>query len=202
MKILYIWSKFLKKIRGTAIINSKIHHTSKIESGSHVVNSEMQKYSFCGYDCEIFNCKIGSFCSIANDVKIGGAMHPINWVSTSPVFYKGRDSIKQKFSNHTREVDKTTIVEHDVWIGQDVMIKQGVRIGTGSVIGMGSVVTKDVEPYTIVAGCPAKVIKKRFDDMIIRNLLESRWWELSDENLLELSKHITNPVNFIKAINL
>src|SRR6185312_1217704 len=100
MNILYILSKVLKKIRGSSIINSKIDKTSKVESGSHIVNTTFDRYSFCGYDCEIVNCDIGSFCSIANNVKIGGGMHPMQWVSMSPVFYEGRDSIKAKFSKH------------------------------------------------------------------------------------------------------
>lgn len=88
-------AKFLKKIRLRSITNSFIDSTSKVEAGSTIVNSSFDKYSFCGYDCQIINTTIGSFCSIANNVIIGGAMHPIHWVSTSPVFYKGRDSVKK-----------------------------------------------------------------------------------------------------------
>lgn len=88
--IKYLWSKLLKKIRGSAIVNSTVHHTSKIYSGSHIVSTTIGKYTYSGYDCEIINAKIGSFCSIAGGVKIGGAMHPTNWVSTSPLFYEGR----------------------------------------------------------------------------------------------------------------
>jgi acetyltransferase-like isoleucine patch superfamily enzyme len=82
------WSKFFKKFHGKAIINSNIHRTPKVESGSHIVNTIFGRHSFCGYNCEIINCSIGSFCSIANNVKIGGGMHPMNWVSTSPDFTK------------------------------------------------------------------------------------------------------------------
>ena len=88
--IQYLWAKIFKKIRSSAIINSKVPKTAKIYSGSHVVNSQIGRYTYCGYDCEIINAKIGSFCSIARGVKIGGAMHPTNWVSTSPLFYEGR----------------------------------------------------------------------------------------------------------------
>lgn len=196
----YLISKILKKLRGSAILNSKVHNTSKVESGSHIVNSTIDKYSFCGYDCEIMNCKIGSFTSIANNVIIGGAMHPVEWVSMSPVFYEGRDSVSKKFALHKRTPEKVTIIEHDVWIGQNVMIKQGVKIGIGAVVGMGSIVTKDVEPYSIVAGNPAKIIKFRFEAEIIHKLLDSKWWEYSDDELLNLSKYILNPVEFLKVI--
>jgi acetyltransferase-like isoleucine patch superfamily enzyme len=200
MKIKYLWVKLLKKIRGSAVKNCHIHRTSKIESGSHLVNSKMGKYSFCGYNCEIINCEIGSFCSIANNVVIGGAMHPINWVSTSPVFYEGRDSVRTKFSTHKRTPDKNTVIEHDVWIGEKSMIKQGIKIGIGAVIGMGSIVTKDVEPYSIVAGNPARLIRKRFDDETINLLLESKWWNFDDEKLLTIGKNIQNPKEFIRNI--
>jgi len=196
----FYYSKLLKKLRGSAILNSTIHKTSKIESGSQIVNTTIDRHSFCGYDCQIINCNIGSFCSIANNVIIGGAMHPISWVSTSPVFYEGRDSVKKKYSFHKRELDKTTHIENDVWIGQNSMIKQGVTIGTGAIIGMGSVVTKDVEPYSIVGGNPAKLIRKRFDENLIESLLQSKWWDYSDEQLNFVSKYFTNPIEFIHFI--
>ncbi|MBU2526459.1 MAG: CatB-related O-acetyltransferase [Bacteroidetes bacterium] len=202
MKIEYYWSKFLKKLRGSAVLNSKIHKTSKVEAGSEIINSSFGKHSFCGYNCEIINCEIGSFCSIANNVKIGGGMHPINWVSTSPVFYEGRDSVKAKFAVHKRDSPKKTIIGHDVWIGQGVFIKQGLIIGTGAVIGMGSTVTKDVEPYSIVAGCPARLIRKRFDDALICKLLKSEWWNYEDEKLHRYAQLFKEPNSFICKIGL
>lgn len=198
MQTKYLWAKILKKIRGSAIKNSQIDPTSKVESGSNIVNTNMDKHSFCGYNCEITNANIGSFCSIANGVIIGGGMHPIHWVSTSPVFYEGRDSVKTKFSTHAREEVKKTNIGHDVWIGQNVLIKQGVKIGTGAVIGMGSVVTRDVAPYSIVVGIPAREIKKRFDDNVIKELLNSEWWNLEDALLTNLAIHFQNPKEFLK----
>ena len=161
----------------------------------------MEKYSFCGYDCEIINCRIGSFCSIANNVIIGGAMHPINWVSMSPVFYYGRDSVKKKFSEFKRDPDKETVVGHDVWIGHGAHIKQGVTLGTGSVVGMGSVVTKDVPPYSIVGGNPARVIRMRFDEDVTNQLLKSEWWNMSESRIQELSQYIQDPVEFLNQLN-
>ena len=197
----YYMSKILKKIRGSAIKNSQIAKSAKIESGCNIVNIIMGKHSFCGYDCEIVNCEIGYFCSIANNVVIGGPMHPLNWVSMSPVFYKGRDSVKAKFSTHELPAAKKTIIGHDVWIGQYALIKQGVHIGTGAVIGMGSVVTKDVEPYSIVAGTPAKELRKRFDEVTINKLIESKWWEFDDDKLRKYSVYFTDPSEFIKVFD-
>lgn len=202
MTLLYLWAKLCKKIRGSAIINCKIEKTSKVEAGSHVVNSTFGKHSYCGYDCQLINCDVGSFCSIAGNVTIGGSQHPMEWVSTSPVFQAGRGSLAKKYAEYEFEDGKRTTIGHDVWIGEKASIKQGVIIGVGSVVGMGSVVTKDVEPYTIVAGCPAKVIRKRFKDQTIEKLLEIKWWEFSDEMLKEYAQYFTNPDVFIDKVKI
>jgi acetyltransferase-like isoleucine patch superfamily enzyme len=198
-KVGYLWSKFVKKIRLSAIKNSYIHIKSKVESGSHIVNSKFGKHSFCGYDCEINFADIGSFTSISNRVVIGGGRHPMEWVAMSPVFYEGRDSVKTKFSEHKREPVKITRIGNDVWIGEQVLIKQGVCIGDGSVVGMGSVVTKDVEPYSIVAGCPAKLVRKRFDKDTIDVLIKIKWWDLDESILKKYSQYFTEPSAFINA---
>lgn len=199
-KFIYLWSKLVKKSRFSSIVNSSIHGTSKVESGCNIVSVRMDKYSFCGYDCEIIDTEIGPFCSIANNVVIGGAMHPIAWASTSPVFYKGRDSVKKKFEVFPRDNGERTYIGHDVWIGGGAYIKQGVRIGNGAVVGMGSIVTKDVPAYAIVAGNPAKLIRMRFDDETIEKLEKSQWWSLPDEKLQQYSYLIKDPQKFAEAI--
>lgn len=194
----YLLSKVIKRARPAAINNSRIHKTSTVEPNSEFINSSMDRHSFCGYHCDINNADIGAFCSIGNSVIIGGGMHPIDWVSTSPVFYEGRDSVKAKFSVHARESIKRTTIGHDVWIAQNVLIKQGVTIGNGAVIGMGSVVTKDVESYSIVGGCPAKFIRKRFEPAIIEGLEKSKWWTFNDEKLYFLGEFVKDPSQFLK----
>lgn len=192
--------KFIKKIRLSNLKNSSVHVSSKIESGSSFVDSTMDKYSFCGYDCDINMTDIGPYCSIANGVSIGGNAHPIDWVSTSPVFYDNKDSIKKKFSKHRRSMPLRTLVGADVWIGRNAIIKQGVSIGHGAVIGMGAVVVKDVEPYSIVAGNPATLIRKRFEQDIIYELIDSLWWETDEKELELLSEKIKCPVEFLSHI--
>lgn len=193
----YLWAKAFKKLHGKAIKNSTIHPTSKIEAGSEIVNSTFDKHSFCGYNCEISNCSIGSFTSIANNVVIGGGMHPMDWVGMSPVFYEGKDSVKAKFSEHKRVNPLRTVIGNDVWIGRNVLIKQGVNIGSGAVVGMGSVVTRDVEPYSIVVGNPAKLIRKRFDDNMVAALLHIAWWDMPEEQLKKYAAYFNNPQKFI-----
>lgn len=200
MKLQYYWYKFFKKLRSKALFNSQVHATSKVEAGSELVNTTMDRHSFCGYNCELINVSIGSFCSIANHVIAGGGMHPIEWVSTSPVFYYGRDSVKAKFSEHQRPAPKRTIIGHDVWIGERVMIKQGVTIGHGAIIGMGSVVTKDVAPYSIVGGCPAKEIRKRFAPEIVERLLAVQWWDFPEDKLKQYAPYFPDVEAFLNKI--
>lgn len=200
MSFLYYWSKLLKKIRGPAIKSSVVGEGSKIEPGSLFVNSTMGKHSFCGYDCEIVKAEIGSFCSIANNVSIGGGEHPVDWVGTSPVFYKGRDSVRKKFSEFPREAHRKTIIGSDVWIGFRAVVLQGVTVGHGAVIGAGAVVSKDVAPYSIVAGVPARHLRHRFDGALCDALLETRWWELDDDELGKYARFIRDPQQFVTEL--
>lgn len=198
--IVYYLSKVFKKLRFSSLKNCSIHETSKVESGCNLISVVLKRYSFCGYDCEISYAEIGSFCSIASNVVIGGAMHPISWGSMSPVFYSGRDSLKKKFSSFTRPDNKKTIIGNDVWIGQGAFIKQGVIVGNGAVIGMGAIVTKDVQPYSIVGGNPAKTIRMRFDDKTIIALEHSEWWLLDNEQLQHCAKFIRDPLEFALTV--
>lgn len=201
MSISYVYAKILKKIRGKALKNvRRDKKRTAVESGSTLVNVSLGKYTYCGYNCSIINANIGSFTSISDNVIIGAAMHPIDWVSTSTVFYQGRDSIKKVFSEYKREPDKVTDIGNDVWIGTNVIIKQGVKIGNGAVIGMGSVVTKDVPDYAIYGGAPAKLIRYRFEQEIIIQLLESKWWDLTDKQLERYAKYIKDPKEFLRNL--
>lgn len=200
-KIRYLVSRLIKKVNFASVLESSIHSTSKIEGGSQVIRSTFEKYSFCGYDCTIIFTKVGKYTSIASNVKIGLAQHPISWLSTSPVFYKGRDSVKKKFSEFERTEMKETIIGNDVWIGEGSFIKQGVIIGDGSIVGMGSVVTKDVEKYSVVAGNPAKLIRYRFPKATIERLSEIKWWNLAEEIIQKNSDKIQNVDEFIEEIS-
>lgn len=195
---MYYFARVIKKTRGVAIKHSRIHRSSKIESGSQVICSEIGRNSYCGYDCKVINCTIGSFTSIADDVRIGLAQHPIDWVSTSPVFQEGRNSIKKKYSHYALPEQKKTIIGDDVWIGERVLVKSGVSIGNGAVVGMGSVVTKDIPPYEIWAGNPARKIKDRFDTETKCKLMETSWWDLPDEKISILATEIRDPRRFLK----
>ena len=194
MTIGYLYSKFFKRVlRGTSILNSEIDKTAKVYSASSFYNSKIGRYSYVGYDSEVVNCEIGAFCSIANGLIVGGAQHPMEWVSTSPVFYDVKGGTGHRLGNLKVETPKRTIIGNDVWIGSRVIIMQGIRIGDGAVIGAGAVVTKDVPPYAIVAGVPAKVIRYRFDAETIDKLLKLKWWNW-DEAQLRKYAHCFNDV--------
>ncbi len=199
-RIKYYYFKILLKSRGVGLVDSVLGFDSKIESGTSFVSSSLGDYSYCGYDCNIVNVDIGRFCSLSNRVVIGGAAHPMHFVSTSPVFLSHKDSVKTKFSKHDYLPQIRTIIGHDVWVGENVMIKAGVRIGCGAVVGMGAVVTKDVPDYAVVAGNPARIIRYRFQREVIEDLLASEWWELSSEELFKLGRYFDSPGSFLKEI--
>lgn len=194
----YYISKFIKKIRLSAVKNSSVDKTAKIYSGTSFYYSSLAHHSYCGYDCTILNAEIGAFCSIASHVKIGGVAHPVHFVSTSPVFLSHKGSIKSRLAQHDYLPMIKTTIGHDVWVGEGAFIKAGVCIGTGAVVGMGAVVTQDVPPYAIVAGNPARVIRKRFSDEMIQSLLASEWWNKGDTELTRLGPYINDPQEFIK----
>jgi acetyltransferase-like isoleucine patch superfamily enzyme len=178
---------------------SEVHPSSKIEAGSSFYHSNMGKHSFCGYECDIFHADIGSFVSIANGVVLGGGRHPMEWVGMSPVFYEGRDSVKAKFATHKRRPIQRVNVGHDVWIGRSAIVLPGVTIGDGAVVGAGAVVTKDVAPYAIVAGNPARLIKYRFDQSTIERLQRLKWWDLDEERLHELGPFVADVEKFLET---
>lgn len=198
--IKYLLSKVLKKSRFSAIKNSIIHSTAKVESGTSFINSRMERYSFCGYDCDIYHANIGQFTSIANNVVIGGARHPMEWVGMSPVFYAGRDSVKDKFSEHKLPPPLQANIGNDVWIGRSAIILSGVCVGDGAIVGAGSVVTKNIPAYSIYAGNPAKLIRYRFDESTIQQLKDIQWWNMSILKLLVVGKYITNPDEFFATL--
>lgn len=165
----------------------KFYGPAKI--GAHTYfRGELGKHSYIGDNCRIF-AKIGNFCSISSNVKIIEATHPLNFISTSPVFYSTAKQTNSTFVDKTIFDDLLFLpnsnfpceIGNDVWIGENVLIKGGVKIGDGACIAMGAVVTKDVPPYAVVGGVPAKIIKYRFDKTLIKRLLNSEWWIKSDE---------------------
>lgn len=142
---------------------------------------------------------IGNYCSFAYGTQFIPGNHPISDVSTHPFFHRPEFGFVSARVDNKRV--KPTIVGHDVWIGRNVIVlPKCTNIGNGAIIGAGSVVTKDVEPYTIVAGNPARVIKKRFTEKEIELLENSKWYEKEPDELKEAFKFASNVELFINSI--
>lgn len=156
-------------------IKSKFVHL-KTNFGNHTIVMEgsvtdhltsIGNYCYIGRYCYLTKVKIGNYCSIANNVSIGQGEHDLTKISTNSIFY----------DNAFNELTKGDCeIGNDVWIGVDSIIKRGIKIGNGAVIGANSVVTKDVPPYAIVVGSPAKIIRYRFDESKIKLIEDSKWW--------------------------
>lgn len=162
------------------IQDSVVEKRAAICKGVRFYRSRIGKYSYVGNNTFITNTHIGNFTSISGDCYIGGTSHPIHWVSTSSVFHKWKNILHKNFSDFEYDIFQETQIGNDVWIGQGAKIKAGVKIHDGAVIGMGSVVTKNVGPYEVWGGNPAKCIKKRFDEDTIERLLAKEWWNWDD----------------------
>ena len=149
-------------------------------------NVSIDQYSYIGRNSLIQNAAIGAYCSIANDVMIGMGNHPVDHFSTSPLFYRVRNTfglslVKQDMNFAEYQPIK---VGNDVWIGCRATVLDGVTIGDGAIIAAGAVVTKDVAPYAIVGGVPARVIRSRFSEETAANIASSQWWRLPPEEAM------------------
>lgn len=129
------------------------------------------------------NVQIGRYCSIGRGVTIAPGDHPMDGLTTHRLCLEGQ-RYPRRPSNSTRSVRRSeTAIGHDVWIGDRAIITAGVIVGTGAVIGAGAVVTKDVAPYSVVGGVPARKIRDRFPPSIAEALLASEWWTIREEGL-------------------
>ena len=186
-------------------VNSDFEGANKVSKNT-IFAGKMGYGSYIGSNSRIYG-QVGRFCSIANDVRVVVGNHPTEtFVSTHPAFFSllkqnGETFVtKQKFvENKFADIDekRPVVIGNDVWIGENVSILSGVKIGDGAVVACGSVVVKDVEPYTIVGGVPAKAIKKRFTEDQIEFLLDFKWWERSIDWIKEHSEQFENISEFI-----
>lgn len=182
------------------IVHSEAGEWTSIGPGNKLLYSSLGDYSYTMEDVTINYSEIGKFCSIASHACINPVPHPMERASQHHMTYRKRDYEFGEDDAAFFEWRKTNNVKigHDVWIGHGAIIMKGVTIGTGAVVGSGSVVTKDVPPYTIAAGVPAKPIKRRFNERISARLLEIAWWDWPREMLKERLQELNDVETFIK----
>ncbi len=148
-------------------------------------------YTFINSGTTLFPAtKMGKFCSIGKNCELGAFDHPITWLSSSPIQY----NLKLHFPDYIEDFEqkkierpKETVFGNDIWVGSLAVVKRGLTIGDGAIIAGGSVVVKDVPPYAIVGGVPAKVLKYRFDEETIKRLMKLQWWGMPIKDLKDIS---------------
>ena len=162
------------------IVNSDIGAWTEIGRGTMVIESSIGDYSYTAGDVDMIYADVGKFCSIASHVRVNPGNHPMQRVTQHHMTYRRKEfgfaeTDDTEFFEWRRS--HRCVIGNDVWIGHSATIMPGVCIGTGAVIGSGAVVTKDVEPYQVVVGVPARPIRKRFSEPIINQLLDIAWWD-------------------------
>lgn len=161
---------------------------TEVAAGAVMVETELDDYSYVMENCDIIYTSIGKFANIASSVRLNPGNHPMDWVSQHHFLYRRRqyllrDSDHQPFFNWRRRQRVT--IGHDTWIGHRAIVMPGITIGNGAVIGSAAVVTKNVPPYAVVAGVPAKIIRYRFPDSIWRAIEKTGWYHWDHDTLKE-----------------
>lgn len=171
---------------GCVVIDSDFGAYTWINSGTRVQHSVFGDYSYCDRNCDVANAQIGKFANIASGVRIGATDHPLERASLHHFMYRSSDYWSDAepdaaFFEHRRS--RLAVVGHDTWIGHNAQIKPEVTVGHGAVVAAGAVVTKDVAPYTIVAGMPAKVLRLRQPEPIAERLMALAWWDWDHDRI-------------------
>lgn len=174
---------------------------NRLYADSVVINSNIGRYTYIA-GARVANASVGPFCSIGPQAIVGGlGRHPIDYLSTHPIFYSvdnnlGVSFIDRDLSYNVFHEFLPVVIGADVWIGARVTVLDGIEVGHGAIIAAGAVVTKNVPPYAVVGGVPAKIIKFRFSSQIIGELLREKWWEQDDEQIKKYFHIFNRKYNF------
>jgi len=200
------WRLALRRIHLGA--DTRIDHRTRLASdirmktGAMIFGSRIGPRTYFGEYAFVIHAAIGSYCSIAPRVIIGGGVHPTGRVSTSPFTYNpaGHLALDQSWAPAGFEENPETIVGHDVWIGYGAIVLPGVRVGNGAIIAAGAVITRDVPPYTLVAGVPARAVRTRFPAADIAWLEQLQWWTWPEAQVRRLLPHFSSPSALREAL--
>lgn len=195
--------------KGTVISTlTKFEGHNRVAQNAKVINSEIGYGTLITPDADICNTKIGRYSQICN-VKIIRGQHPINFVSTHAAFYSLKKQVgftyakEQSFEEYKfadEEKRWSVIIGNDVWITRECTVIEGVTIGDGAVILPGAVVNKDVPPYAVVGGVPAKIVRYRFDEDTIEWLKSLKWWDKDEEWLRKYAPYFSDPQKLREAL--
>lgn len=167
-----------------ALFDSTMQAHSLLSQHSTITDIDLGSYSYVAEQSVVSYATIGRFCSIGPGFLCGYGSHPLDFVSTSPVFYSTRKQCGVSFAEQDEFQEfRRTSIGNDVWIGARVFVRSGVTIGHGAVLAAGAVVVDDVPDYAVVGGVPAKIIRYRFSECVIKELLEIAWWDWSEPEL-------------------
>ena len=171
-----------------SITDSTFGRYVEIGQGSRVAYSEIGNYSYCDRYADIANATVGKFANIASFVRIGATDHPMERASLHHFLYRSSDywdDVEHDGEWFAKRRARRATIGHDTWLGHNCQIKPEVTIGHGAVVASGAVVTKEVAPYQIVAGLPAKPVRDRFPTDIAARLIALAWWDWPHERLRE-----------------
>ncbi|WP_171176909.1 chloramphenicol acetyltransferase [Ruegeria sp. HKCCD8929] len=168
------------------ITDSSFGEYVEIGAGSRIANTVFGDYSYCDRTCDIANARIGKFANIASFTRIGATDHPMEKASLHHFHYRSADywdDAEHDADWFAHRSGRTAYVGHDTWIGHAAIIKPEVTIGHGAVVASGAIVARDVPPYTIVAGVPAKPIRRRFSEGTAERMMALAWWNWDNARL-------------------
>jgi acetyltransferase-like isoleucine patch superfamily enzyme len=183
---------------------------NRVDSEARLYQSRLGLASYVGPRCRLNNAIIGRFTCIGPEVQTVIGAHPTSdFASIHPAFYSTRRqagftfasrNLYPEFGKRRHQEDYLIEIGSDAWIGHGARLMQGIRIGHGAVVAAGSVVTRDVPPYTIVAGVPARPLRTRFPDSTVQRLLETSWWQLDLDEIARLAPHFSSPEALLQKL--